>query len=104
MQGKPVDYDMDLRLAATEKGIVQPIELIQPVEGESDYKKFLDEKGEGVHHVGFMVDDLDAETDKMTEAGFKVIQTGASSTARWHYFGTDAIGGIAIELIEVTSQ
>ena len=97
VRDKPVDYDMDLRTA--EPAEQRAIELIQPIEGESDYERFLEEKGEGVHHVAFIVDDLDKETDEMTKAGFKVIQTGGAGKGRWHYFDTDAIGGVIIELI-----
>ena len=66
VQGRSMDYDMDLRTATPEQQ--RSIELIQPVEGESDYKRFLEERGEGVHHVAFIVDDLDKETEEMAKA------------------------------------
>ena len=30
------------------------IELIQPLEGQSPHKEFLDSKGEGIHHIAFL--------------------------------------------------
>ena len=56
LRGKSQPYPM--RLALAEVGLVQ-WELIQPLEGPSIYKEFLEEKGEGLHHVAFAVDDYD---------------------------------------------
>ena len=41
------------------------LQLVEPpVEGQSIYREFLDKRGEGVQHLGFLVDDIDkAETD-----------------------------------------
>ena len=48
IRGKDVPYSMRLALAWT-KGFMW--EIIQPLEGPSIYREFLDERGEGVHHV-----------------------------------------------------
>ena len=72
-RGKPADYKMEIRFAQV--GNVE-IELIQPLEGESIHKDFLEEKGEGLHHLGFSVDDLDGEEAKLVEQGFKVLASG----------------------------
>jgi methylmalonyl-CoA/ethylmalonyl-CoA epimerase len=97
VRGKPSDYDMDLRLAEGGMGGMG-LELIQPLKGRSIYDEFLEEKGEGVHHICYLVEDLDKETSEMTSSGFQVLQTGASSGARWAYFDTDKVGGTIIEL------
>jgi 4-hydroxyphenylpyruvate dioxygenase-like putative hemolysin len=78
-----------------------PFELIQPLKGKSVYSDFLEEKGEGFHHLAFIVQDLDKEVADMKNRGFKVIQTGARPKSRWAYFDTDRIsGGCVIELIQ----
>lgn len=64
--------------AAKTRGIVAEIgslriELLQPVEGESVHKEFLESTGEGINHIAFTVDDLDRETEKLVEKGFPVI-------------------------------
>jgi len=99
VRGAPSDYDMDLRLGDGGMGGVG-FELIQPLKGESIYDEFLAEKGEGVHHLAFLVDDLDKEIAEMTERGFKVLQTGARPQGKWAYFDTDKIGGCVIELVQ----
>jgi len=80
-----------------------PIELIQPVEGESSYKEFLDSKGEGVQHIAFAVDNLDNEMAKLVDKGVSVMVKGkapaayGSSTA---HFDTRQVGDFAIQLIQ----
>jgi len=104
VRGKPSDYDMDLRLA--ESGMGQAgIELIQPLKGDSIYDEFLEKKGEGVHHIAFLVNDLDKEIAEMAERGFKVLQTGGRESegialGKWAYFDTDKVGGVVTELIQ----
>ena len=41
------------------------IELIQPVSGEGPHQEFLDAGNEGMHHVRFRVDDLDARVAEL---------------------------------------
>jgi methylmalonyl-CoA/ethylmalonyl-CoA epimerase len=99
VRGEPSDYDMDLRLADGGMGGMA-LELIQPLKGRSIYDEFLEEKGEGIHHICYHVEDLDKETAEMASRGFKVLQTGATSGARWAYFDTDKVGGTIIELAQ----
>ena len=80
------------------------LELIQPLKGRSIYDEFLEEKGEGAHHVCYNVEDLDKEIADMAKAGFKVIQTGGIAGVKWAYFDTDRDGGIIIELGQRISQ
>ena len=47
-----------LKVAFVQSGPMQ-IELVQPVDGKSPFSEFLREKGEGVQHFRFDVDDLD---------------------------------------------
>jgi methylmalonyl-CoA/ethylmalonyl-CoA epimerase len=100
VRGKPSDYDMDLRLAKGDIGGIG-FELIQPLKGKSIYNDFLEKKGEGLHHLAFMVDDEIADMEKM---GFKVIQTGAMPNTRWAYFDTDKLGGMIIELCQAPKE
>jgi len=52
------------------------IEVIQPILGPSIYTTFLEEKGEGLHHVGFFVDDLAAARAEWAQRGFTEIFNG----------------------------
>jgi len=71
------------KIALAQVGAVQ-LELVQPVEGDSIYQDFLTEHGEGLHHLNFLVDDVD-ELDKtaeiLAEEGFPTIQSGRIGTS-----------------------
>ncbi len=98
-KGKPAEYQLDLRHA--EGGIGDmTFELIQPLEGDTPVKEFLETKGEGVQHIGFFVDDLDKEAARLAKKGFHISQSGESPTVKWAYFATDMVGGVSIELME----
>ena len=45
------------------------IELIQPCKRDSVMGRFLEKKGEGIHHICFEVDEVDEELKAMAEKG-----------------------------------
>ncbi len=67
------------KIAIAQAGDVQ-LELVQPVEGDSIYQDWLDEHGEGLHHLNFLVDDVDAVAEILAEDGFPSIQSGRFGT------------------------
>ena len=73
-----------------------PIEFVQPLAKESTFQKFLDDKGEGMHHLCFSVDDLAKETAKLTKKGVKVL--GGKSQIS---FDTREVGNCILELKQI---
>ena len=63
------------RFVYTHIGNLQ-LQLAQPGEGKTIYKDFLETKGEGVFHIGFEVDDVDAVEKQLTEDDMKVLASG----------------------------
>jgi len=49
------------------------IELVQSMEADSVISKFIDKKGEGIHHVAFDVPDIKAEMKRLSDEGFKLL-------------------------------
>jgi len=49
------------------------IELLMATNPESPIAKFLDKKGEGVHHIAFDVEDIFAEIERLKNEGFILI-------------------------------
>jgi len=72
------------------------VELVQCTEGRIFQSKFLDTWGEGLHHVGFLVDDVDAETKKLTDSGAKLL---VHDPGKFSYVDAGA-GGAIMELIQ----
>lgn len=77
------------------------LELIQPIEGEQNaYRQFLSERGGGIHHVLFEVDDMDAVVAALEPRGVNVLQagTGIRPGTRWVLLDTVELVGFLIEL------
>ena len=63
-----------LRIAFGNSGDVE-IELIEWVSGETPHKEFLEAGHEGMHHLRFIVEDLDAKLEDVKAAGYTPIWT-----------------------------
>ncbi len=63
------------RFIYTKIGDLQ-LQLVQPGEGKTIYKEFLEKRGEGVFHIGFEVDDVDAAEKQLTDNGLKILASG----------------------------
>ncbi len=49
------------------------IELLEATKQDSPIAKFIDKRGEGIHHIAFAVTDIIKETKRLKEAGFLVL-------------------------------
>lgn len=61
-----------VRVAFFRAGDVR-IELLEPTEPESTVAKFIEKRGEGLHHVAFTVEDIEARIAEMKESGLRMI-------------------------------
>lgn len=84
------------------------IELLMATDESSAIHKFLEKKGEGIHHIAFAVDDIHAEMERLRSEGFVLInevpKKGADNklVCFLHPKGTN---GVLIELCqEITSN
>ncbi len=79
--------------------------IVPPQTPANCYDDFLRAHGEGVHHIGLPVDDLDAAIARYKALGYSVVQSGAwgevgkPNSGRYGYMSTDSIGGVTVELI-----
>lgn len=96
-RGKPGNFEM--RIALAPFGTVY-LELIEPLEGESIYDEFLEKNGEGLHHLGFDVDDIEDRISAMEKIGVQVLQSGKSPEVAFAYMDTMALSGFIMEFIE----
>lgn len=49
------------------------IELLEATNAESAIAKFIEKKGEGIHHIAFDVDDIYAEMERLKKEGFIIL-------------------------------
>lgn len=50
-----------------------PIELVQPLNAQSGVARFIDTKGEGVHHIAYRVENIDKALQSFQDKGFQAI-------------------------------
>ena len=79
------------------------VQLLTPVRDDSPVAKYLEKKGEGIHHIGFRVDDCAAALDQVKAQGHKVIdeapRPGSRGTTVAFVHPKTALGTL-IELVE----
>lgn len=49
------------------------IELLESTRPDGPIAKFIEKKGEGIHHIAFAVDDIRAEMKRLQEEGFQLL-------------------------------
>jgi methylmalonyl-CoA/ethylmalonyl-CoA epimerase len=49
------------------------IELLESINNEGVITKFIDKKGEGIHHIAFEVEDIEAEMERLKAEGFTLL-------------------------------
>ena len=64
--------DQGIKAALIVLGDVE-IELIEPIKPDTGVAKFLENKGEGIHHICFEVDDVDKELESLAAKGVQLI-------------------------------
>jgi len=79
------------------------IELLEAVGSESPIRKFIDKRGEGIHHICFKTDDLDLKVRELKKKGVRFVQERPVSGAggsRIIFIHPDNLNGVLIELKE----
>jgi methylmalonyl-CoA/ethylmalonyl-CoA epimerase len=79
------------------------IELLESTAPGSPIDKFIEKRGQGLHHIAFEVDDIRAEMKRLQEAGFELLQTEPSVGAdnKWVCFlHPRSANGVLIELCQ----
>lgn len=83
------------------------VELLEATTTDSPIAKFLEKRGEGIHHIAFAVDDIIAEIERLKNEGFVIInetpKKGADNklVAFLHPKGTN---GVLVELCQEIKQ
>jgi methylmalonyl-CoA/ethylmalonyl-CoA epimerase len=79
------------------------IELLEASNPDSSIAKFIEKKGEGIHHIAFLVDDIIAETTRLKAAGFQALSDAPKKGADNKlviFFHPKTTNGVLIELCQ----
>jgi len=78
------------------------LELVEPIDGESGVARFLAARGEGIHHICFVTDDLPASLDALVSAEAELIdrepRLGAHGTVAFVH--PRSLNGVLWELLQ----
>lgn len=99
VNGKSPTPMVKFRIRFVQIGPLQ-LELVQPIEGKSPHKDFLDSGGDGIYFIAYSVGDLDKETDELVKKGMKVVLSGKTDTVGFAGFDTGKVGNVCIELLQ----
>ncbi|MGD0793974.1 MAG: VOC family protein [Dehalococcoidales bacterium] len=95
LRGRPAAWKVKISNARLGSG---ELELLQPSGGKSLLQEFLDTHGEGLHHIGYITDDLDRDIKTLARQGVKVLTSAVAGGGGFAYFETGGAGGIITEL------
>ncbi len=76
------------------------LELVEPIGEPSTWKEFLDEHGEGVHHIAFQIEGMDRVLAYLDSKNIPAIQRGDYTGGRYAYVDGAPSLGIILELLE----
>jgi len=83
------------------------IELFESTNPSSSIAKFIEKRGEGIHHISFEVDDLEKELERLKRKGFQVVdgypRIGADGL-RVAFLHPKTTHGVLVELSQKTSE
>ncbi|MGI6476719.1 MAG: methylmalonyl-CoA epimerase [Defluviitoga tunisiensis] len=79
------------------------IELMEPIRNDSEISKFLEKRGEGIHHIAYQVSDIEYFLKKSKELGYKTLsdkpEIGAEGNLVF-FLHPKSVHGILTEFVE----
>ncbi len=93
--------DRNLRVIMVEVGDSR-IELLEDLDPNGTISKFIEKKGEGLHHIALEVDDVRAVAEELKSKGYRILgepSVGAGGTLVTFVHPKD-VHGVLLELVE----
>jgi methylmalonyl-CoA/ethylmalonyl-CoA epimerase len=105
VHGKPAPFSLNVAFGAL-GGVL--LELLEPLDDVSPHAEFLKTRGEGMHHLAFLVTDFDDRLAAVRAAdpgaSLLIDGTGPGNPVRWAYLDGGQAHGTVIELLERTPR
>ena len=76
------------------------IELIEPDHEPSTWRHDLDQKGEGFHHIAFVIQGMKGASQRLIANGMPLLQTGEYTGGRYAYHDANDALKLVLELLE----
>ena len=85
------------------EGHAVKLELLEPTSEDSTVARFIEKRGEGMHHITYTVDDIEQRLRDLKEGGIRLVdespRTGAHNT-RIAFLHPKSTGGVLSEMVE----
>jgi methylmalonyl-CoA/ethylmalonyl-CoA epimerase len=105
--GLPVDHIEDVQTQKVKTAFLSVgdsnIELLEPLSADSSVAKFIDKRGEGIHHICFRVDKIEQHLERLKAEGYRLINEApvpGANGCRVAFLHPSAGNGVLIELSE----
>ena len=95
--GKPSDAKAKLAFISMDN---LQIELIEPMGGKSTWQDYLDNNGEGIHHIAFSVKDINGMEKKFRMQEMPTVMSGGWDGGAFSYISAEKQLGCILELLE----
>ncbi len=79
------------------------VELLEPTSEESSLSKFIRERGEGLHHIAFAVEDIERSMAELSAKGFRFIYEKPADGkfgSKVNFIHPKTAGGVLLELTQ----
>ena len=80
------------------------IELVQPTTPDSGIVKYLNKRGQGMHHICLEVDDIDGMLEQLKNKGVRMINEQPRTSAdgkRYAFVHPESASGVLVELYQI---
>ncbi len=98
-----VNYGVKTSMLRSKSGEGTAIELIEPLDENSPISEFLKKRGEGVHHICFLVDDIESSLEALKKEGVRLIDEHprpGSYNCKVAFIHPKSMNGVLVELAE----
>ena len=76
------------------------VEFIEPLEGASTWREFLDQHGEGMYHIAFNVKDCAIAAEQAARLDVPLVQKGDFTGGHYAYIDATGSFGAIVELLD----
>ncbi len=95
-------YSQGVNVAFIDAGNVK-IELLEPINRESPIAKFIEKRGQGIHHIAYKVSNIENRIAEIKEKGIQLINenpTAGAGGAQVAFMHPKSTGGVLMEICE----
>lgn len=82
---------------------VGAVELLEPLDADTTVGRFLERRGQGLHHIAYRTEDLSTELERLAAEGIRLIDQKPRLGANGHlvaFLHPSSTGGILVELVQ----